>query len=213
MAEYFPMFIDIRNKRCLVVGGGRVALHKIKVLKDFGIQVMAVAPAIIPEIQEMEGVTCCERHFRKEDLKGQAMVVAATDDPELNRRISQACKEERIPVNAVDQPEDCSFIFPAYLKEGGVVAAFSSGGQSPAVAQYLKEQMRPVMTPLLGSLAERLGGLRERVRQIGPAEARKEIYREILRAGLEKGEIPSDGEVERVIREWALKKGQDGKDF
>ncbi len=200
MADYFPMFIEIKNKSCLVVGGGRIALHKVKVLKDFGVQIMVVAPMIMPEIQEMKDVVCCERHFEKEDLKGQAMVIAATDDKELNHRISQACREEKIPVNAVDQPEDCSFIFPAYLKEGEVVAAFSSGGQSPVVTQYLKEQMRPVMTPLLGNLAERLGSLRERVRQINPAKARKKIYQEILQAGFDKGEIPSDEEIEEIIK-------------
>lgn len=200
MADYFPMFIEIKNKSCLVVGGGRIAFHKVKVLKDFGIQIMVAAPVIIPEIQEMKGIICCEKQFEKKDLEGHDIVIAATDDKELNHRISQACREEKIPVNAVDQPEDCSFIFPAYLKEGEVVAAFSSGGQSPVVTQYLKEQMRPVMTPLLGNLAERLGDLRERIRQINPAEARKEIYREILQAGLEKGEIPSDEEIEEIIK-------------
>lgn len=206
MADYFPMFIEIKNKRCLVVGGGRIAFHKLKVLKDFGAQVMVVAPIIMPGIREMEDVICCERHFEKGDLKGQAMVIAATDDKELNHRISQICREEKIPVNAVDQPEDCSFIFPAYLKKGEVVAAFSSGGQSPVVTQYLKEQMRPVMTPLLGNLAECLGSLRERVRQINPVEARKKIYQEILQAGLEKGEVPSDEEIEEIIWELVSKK-------
>lgn len=201
MADYFPMFIEIKNKSCLVVGGGGIALHKIKVLKDFGVKIMVVAPMIMPEIQEMKEVICCERNFEKKDLKGQVMVIAATDDKELNHQISQACREEKIPVNAVDQPEDCSFIFPAYLKEGKVVAAFSSGGKSPVVTQYLKEQIRPVMTPLLGNLAECLGSLRKRVRQINPVGTRKKIYQEILQIGLEKGKIPSDEEIEEILQE------------
>lgn len=200
MADYFPMFIEIKNKNCLVVGGGRIAFHKVKVLRDFEVQIMVVAPVILSEIQEMKDVVCCERQFEKKDLKGQFMVIAATDDKEMNHRISQICREEEIPVNAVDQPEDCSFIFPAYLKEGEVVAAFSSGGQSPVVTQYLKERVRPFMTPLLGNLSERLGGLREKVRRINPAEARKNIYQEILQAGLEKGEIPSDEEIEEILK-------------
>lgn len=200
MADYFPMFIEIKNKNCLVVGGGRIAFHKVKVLRDFEVQIMVVAPVILSEIQEMKDVVCCERQFEKKDLKGQFMVIAATDDKEMNHRISQICREEEIPVNAVDQPEDCSFIFPAYLKEGKVVAAFSSGGQSPVVTQYLKERVRPFMTPLLGNLSERLGGLREKVRRINPAEARKNIYQEILQAGLEKGEIPSDEEIEEILK-------------
>ncbi len=205
MANYFPMFIEIKNKPCLIIGGGRIALHKIRVLQDFGAQIQVVAPEILSEIQEMENVICHERHFQKEDLRGQAMVIAATDDREENHRISQVCREERIPMNAVDQPEDCSFIFPAYLKEGDVVAAFSSGGQSPVVTQYLKEQIRPAMTPLLGNLAECLGSLRERIRQIEPVEVRKKIYQEILEVGLEKGDIPSEEEIEEIIRVMQIK--------
>lgn len=202
MSNYFPMFIEIKDKSCLVAGGGQIALHKIRVLKDFDVQIMVVAPEILPEIQEMENVICCERCFEKEDLNEQVMVIAATDDKAQNHWISQLCRAEKIPVNAVDQPEDCSFIFPAYLKEGEVVAAFSSGGQSPVVTQYLKEQMRPVMTPLLGKLTNCLGNLRKKVQKMRPAEIRKKIYHEILYFGLEKGDIPSSEEIEEIIRDF-----------
>lgn len=201
MAKYFPMFIEMEGRNCLVIGGGRIAFHKIKVLQDFGARIQVVSPEILPEIRELENVACCERYFEKEDLKGQAIVIAATDDKAQNHRISRMCREEKIPVNAVDQPEDCSFIFPAYLKEGDVVAAFSSGGQSPIVTQYLKEQARPILTPLIGQLAECIGGLRQRVSQISPMETRKKIYKRILQSGLEKQEVPSEETAERIIRD------------
>lgn len=201
MAAYFPMFIEIEGRNCLIIGGGRIALHKIRVLQDFGAQIQVVAPEILPEIRELENVACCQKYFEKEDLRGQAMVIAATDDQEQNRRISRMCREEKIPVNAVDQPEDCSFIFPAYLKEGDVVAAFSSGGKSPVVVQYLKEQARPILTPLLGQLAVFLGSLRPKVQKISPMETRKKIYKRLLQLGLEKREVPSEEMAERVIRD------------
>lgn len=199
----FPMFVELKNRPCLVVGGGQVALRKIKVFTDFGAQVQVVAREILPEIFEMENVVCKHRCFEEKDLNGQQFVVVATDDMELNHRVSMACKKEKIPVNVVDRPSECSFIFPAYLKEGEVVAAFSSGGQSPVVTQYLKEQIRPVMTNLLGELAACLGNLRESVQQCPETRAAgKKIYREILQLSLEKDRVPSQDEIERIIRKY-----------
>ncbi|MBD5460525.1 MAG: bifunctional precorrin-2 dehydrogenase/sirohydrochlorin ferrochelatase [Lachnospiraceae bacterium] len=199
--SYFPMFIELKNRRCLVVGGGRIALHKVKVLEDFGAAVTVAAPEILPEIRERADVICREKKFDLADLDGQELVVAATNDAKLNSRISEACRRAGIPVNAVDQMQDCDFIFPAYLKEGEVVAAFSSGGQSPALTQYLKEQMRPVMTPLLGELAARLGEIRELVRRRTRSESeRKRIYQELLRETLERESVFSGEEAEETIQ-------------
>ena len=201
--SYFPMFIELKGKCCLIVGGGKIALRKVEVLKDFGAQVVLIAPVILPEIKKIKGVVCREKCFEREDLEGQELVVAATDDQELNHQISEVCRKEKIPVNAVDQTEDCSFIFPAYLKEGEVVAAFSSGGQSPVITQYLKAEMQPVMTPRLGELAACLGSLRKAVHQsVKTEEARKKIYREILQFGLNHDTIPSKEEIERIIEKY-----------
>ena len=130
-------------------------------------------------------------------------MVAATDDSKQNHQISEICRKKKIPVNAVDQIEDCSFIFPSYRKEGEVVAAFSSGGQSPVITQYLKEQMRFALTPLIGELAACLGALRERIRQDTNSEkVRKKIYQELLKLGLEHDTIPSEEEIEEIIERY-----------
>lgn len=196
---YFPLFMELNGVCCLVAGGGRIALHKVKVLKDFGAKVTVVADTILPELKVAEGICCLERNFVPEDLAGQALVVAATDDPGVNHRISLLCQKQRIPVNAVDQMEDCSFIFPAYVKEGEVVAAFVSGGQSPAVSQYLKERTRPVLTELVGRLASQLGGLREEVKRIVPKREQKAVYRALLRLGLEKESVLTEEEISQII--------------
>ncbi len=195
---YFPLFVELKGARCLVVGGGQIALHKAKVLHEFGAEVTAVAKEVLPELKEV-CVSCRKRGFLPEDLDGQALVVAATDDAGLNRRISILCRTRRIPVNAVDQIEDCSFIFPAYLKEEEVVAAFVSGGQSPVVTQYLKEQTRPVLTELVGRLASQLGSLRETVKRSVPERERKAVYRELLRLGLERERILTEEEIGQIL--------------
>lgn len=198
--SYFPMFIELKGKRCLVVGGGRIALRKIEVLKEFGADLLVVSPVISQEILQITEISCREKQFESEDLKGQEVVVAATDDKELNHRISRACRERQIPVNAVDQTEDCTFLFPAYLKEGEVVAAFSSGGQSPVVTQYLKAQSAPFLTHLVGETAACLGSLRKTLQQcIKSEKERKEIYGALLQMALKEGEVPSGEAIARVI--------------
>lgn len=205
--SYFPMFVNLKNQKCLVVGGGRVALRKVETLRDFGALVTVAAPGILPELLDMEGVRSLQREFEVSDLEGTVLVVAATGDARLNHRIAEECRRRGIPVNAVDQVEDCSFIFPAYLKQGEVVAAFSSGGKSPVIAQYLKKETRPLMTERLGELAELLGSIREEVKAAVPTEGqRKQVYRALLEQFLEAEALPDDG-----LREWKSLCGN-GKD-
>lgn len=198
--SYFPMFVELKGVSCLIVGGGRIALRKAEVLLDFGADVTLMASRIMDEIQNLSGVCCVQKDFEESDLEGRGLVVAATDDKELNHRIADACKKRRIPINAVDQAEDCSFIFPAYLKKGEVVSAFSSGGQSPVLTQYLKKEVEPLMTDHLGDLAACLGGLRDLVKHCVDTEGeRKKLYRELLHLGLEKKEIPSQEEIKKIL--------------
>ena len=93
--SYFPMFIELKDRPCLVAGGGKIARRKAETLRDYGARVTVAAPDVLPEIRAMEGVVCLEKQFDQSDLAGQVLVVAATDDPEQNHRISQACREDR----------------------------------------------------------------------------------------------------------------------
>lgn len=197
--SYFPLFVELEGEHCLVVGGGRIALQKINALKEFGAQITAVSEAFLPELEAAEGVIRLKRSFLPEDVKGKRLVVTATDDALLNHRISLLCQKERILVNAVDQAKDCSFLFPAYIKEGEVVAAFSSGGRSPVVAQYLKEQTRPVLTKLIGELAAQLGSLREDVKRRVEKEERKAVYQKLLHKGLFEGRRLFEEEILQIM--------------
>lgn len=201
--SYFPMYIELKNEDCLVVGGGRVALRKVRVLLDFGARVSVVAPEILPEIKQIDGVVWTEKEFERSDVMGRKLVVAATGEKEQNHQIGQICMGQNIPVNAVDQIEDCSFIFPSYLRQGEVVAAFSSGGQSPVITQYLKEQARSVVTEHLGALASCLGSLRGHVKEcVETEEDRKRLYVELLEMGLDSERIPTDEEIAAVIEKY-----------
>lgn len=197
---YFPMFVDMTERECLIVGGGNVAYRKVMVMLDFGAKVTVVAEDICDELRKLtiddtankeNRITFIKRRFERKDCDGMEMVIAATDDNALNHGIAEYCKAKGIMVNAVDQKADCSFIFPSYIKEKNLVAAFSSGGNSPVLTQYLKGKEQEILTPFLGELNEYMGQIREKVIAEYDTEAeRKRVFKEILCAAIDNGRIP-----------------------
>lgn len=207
---YFPMFVDITERECLIVGGGNVAYRKVIVMLDFGAKVTVVAEDICDELRKLtigdiasedktgsytankeNRITFIKRRFERKDCDGMEMVIAATDDNALNHEIAEYCKANGIMVNAVDQKADCSFIFPSYIKEKNLVAAFSSGGNSPVLTQYLKGKEQEILTPFLGELNEYMGQIREKViAQYDTQAERKRVFKEILCAAIDNGRIP-----------------------
>ena len=197
---YFPMFVDMTERECLIVGGGNVAYRKVMVMLDFGAKVTVVAEDICDELRKLtiddtankeNRITFIKRRFERKDCDGMEMVIAATDDNALNHEIAEYCKAKGIMVNAVDQKADCSFIFPSYIKEKNLVAAFSSGGNSPVLTQYLKGKEQEILTPFLGELNEYMGHIREKVIAEYDTEAeRKRVFKEILCAAIDNGRIP-----------------------
>lgn len=135
---YFPFYIDIENKKILVVGGGTVALRKIEKLTPFSPDITVVAPKICDEIKALN-VKIIDRRFCDSDLDGAFCVVSATDDETLNGRIFQLCNEKNILVNTVDDKKKCGFIFPAIASKNGITAGITTSGKSPIYAKYLKE--------------------------------------------------------------------------
>lgn len=197
---YFPMFVDMTERECLIVGGGNVAYRKVMVMLDFGAKVTVVAEDICDELRKLtiddtankeNRITFIKRKFERKDCDGMEMVIAATDDNALNHEIAEYCKAKGIMVNAVDQKADCSFIFPSYIKEKNLVAAFSSSGNSPVLTQYLKGKEQEILTPFLGELNEYMGQIREKVIAEYDTEAeRKRVFKEIMCAAIDNGRIP-----------------------
>lgn len=201
---YFPMFVDITGQKCLVVGGGRVALRKVQVLLDFSANVLVVAKEITDDIktiaEELEQspvrLILQEKEFEETDIEGTSIVVVATSDNHLNARISALCHQKGIPVNVVDDKEKCSFIFPSYVKEGDLVGAFSSGGNSPVLAKYLKDKTTGFLTPGLGELNDLLGEWRMTIINQMPDESgRKAVFKRILDFYIKSGKLPSEDEI------------------
>lgn len=194
---YFPMFVNLKNQPCLVVGGGMVAYRKVKVLLDFEARVVVVGENICDKIYEIvkksNQLELQKKCFEDADCDNMFMVIAATDDNLLNHHIAEICNSKGIMVNAVDQKEDCSFIFSSYIKEKNLIAAFSSSGNSPVLAQYLKSQEKEILTPFLGELNEYMRKIRKRViEKYDTEEKRKEIFKEIVNTAIENGELPQE---------------------
>ncbi|MDF2610224.1 MAG: bifunctional precorrin-2 dehydrogenase/sirohydrochlorin ferrochelatase [Lachnospiraceae bacterium] len=187
---YFPFYIDISNQACLVVGGGIVALRKIEVLLEFEVKIIVITPTIREEIYMLkaeaekkgkEQIIIKEREFEDGDINGIQFVIAATSDELLNSHISEFCKQNNIMVNVVDVKEECSFIFPAILKMDELVVAVSTGGNSPALAAKIKQDIRKSIPDYYGELIELLGEYREYIKEeVLVPKYRKQVYNELI---------------------------------
>ena len=172
---YFPFLIDMKNRKCLVVGAGQIARAKMRTFIEFGADVTCISK----QICQMEHVHFIRKEMDLSDLEGYDVVVAATDDHTLNHLIAKRCMELGIMVNAVDQKDDCTFIFPSILHYGNVVAAFSSGGRNPVVTQYMKKQASSFIDERLGEINEKTGMIRDVLMDLKPDE-RKKIMQALL---------------------------------
>ena len=143
--DFLPVFMNVRGKPCVVVGGGEVAHRKALVLLDAGATIKAVAPAFLETFSGMNNVECIAEHFQPGHLDGAMLVIAATDDSTVNREVSEQARARNIPVNVVDNPDLCSFIMPSILDRSPLMVAFSSGGASPVLARMLRGKLEAVI--------------------------------------------------------------------
>jgi siroheme synthase-like protein len=202
---YFPFFVELEGKTCLIAGGGMVAYRKALVLKDFGPEITVVGLEMIPEMEQLAAgrektMTLIRRGFEDKDIQGADFVIAATSDEELNRHISDLCRQQKIPVNVVDVQEECSFIFPALIKEEDIVVGISTGGSSPTIAQYLKKRFKEAIPSGFGMLASQLGNYRELVKEKVPSlTVRTEIFKTMVKEGIRQGGVFTREQVIELI--------------
>lgn len=199
--SYFPFFIEIGGKPCLVVGGGMVALRKIEKLQPFGAEITVVSPVFCREVAELTGIHRVQRAFQPKDIEGMCFVIGATDDERVNAEISALCNEKNILVNIVDDREKCSFFFPALVKKGEFVAGFSSGGGSPLAARFIREQVEMAVPEGFDRVIELLAGLRERVKaEVPDGKKREKIFQEIFALALAQAGEVSEVEIDAILR-------------
>ena len=164
--KYYPAFLDIKGKNALVIGGGVVALRKVETLLECGAVVSIISRELNEELNRLvkeRRVRHKGKRFRDEELEGMFIVIAATDEGELNHRISQTAQKKGLLVNVVDQPADCNFIVPSIVKRGDLLIAISTSGKSPALARRLRKELETQFTDEYGLYLELMGRLRERV--------------------------------------------------
>jgi precorrin-2 dehydrogenase/sirohydrochlorin ferrochelatase len=159
----YPVNLVLDGRRCLVVGGGRVALRKVEGLLACGGRVTVVAPRIVDELRSLP-VDIEERPWRPDDLAGMWLVIAATDDPAVNRAVYDAGQRAGVWVNGADDPANCSFTLPSVVRRGDLQVTVSTGGRSPALATWLRRRLEGEIGPeyavLLDLLATERDGLK-----------------------------------------------------
>jgi len=170
--SYYPIMLNIENRRCVVIGGGPVALRKAQSLLECGADVEIVSPALCPGLDELVSsgsVKAVLRPYRRGDLKGAALAIAASDDGEVNRDVSEEAAGSGVPVNVVDVPGLSTFIVPSSLRRGDLTVAVSTGGKSPALARRIRTELERSMGEEYSLLASLAAEVRSELRQEGIA--------------------------------------------
>jgi len=169
--DYLPIFIDLKERHCLVVGGGEIAARKAALLLKAQANVTLIAPEIAETSRQLLNdpdyrgkVKWITAHFSADYLDEQSLIIAATDDEQVNQAVYQAAKARKILVNVADQPEMCDFILPSVLDRSPIVVAISSGGKSPILARQLRARLETLIPPAYGKLAQLAGRYRQRVK-------------------------------------------------
>ncbi len=164
---YYPIFLELRDRPCLVIGGGREAQRKIEGLLAAGSRITVVAPKLTRDLQRMVAdgqIDCLQREYQDGDLDGYEVCVVATDDGAVNAQVAAEGKRRRVWVNAVDDPVNCDFILPAIIRRGAITVAASTGGGSPALARRRREELEASLTEEMPALADLLSEVRSELR-------------------------------------------------
>ena len=172
--DFLPIFLNVRAQPCLVVGGGEVAARKVELLLKAQAKITLIAPDLckaLAALHQSGKFTHVAATFQADQIGGQRVVIAATDDEAVNRAVAAAAQGKNIPVNVVDRPELCTFIMPAIIDRSPVVVAVSSGGASPVLARLLRARLESLVPAGYGRLATLVGSFRDKVKaRFAPAQ-------------------------------------------
>ena len=192
--SYFPFFVDISDRECLIVGGGKIAYRKACAVLKYGAKVLVVAPEICEEFELLKkeytgAVKTWQREFTDSDTDNRFFVIAATDDEKINKKVSEICFKKNILVNTVDRKEYCNFYFPSIVKKGDIVVGVSSGGKSPVLARELRKKIENAIPDNLEKINVWLGKLRPYIKEnIPEEEKRKEVFEKL---GAKSSKLPA----------------------
>ena len=187
MPRYYPVFIDVNQRRCIIIGGGNIGQEKVEKLLECDAEVFVISPEVNPRVKEMASnneISWDKREYRQGDLEGAFIAIAATDDNKVNRQIAQEATERNVLLNVVDVTHLCTFIAPSVARRGEVTIATSTGGASPALARTFREKLTSSRILEFADLAPILAQARTELREKGvtvvPDHWQTQITEELL---------------------------------
>jgi precorrin-2 dehydrogenase / sirohydrochlorin ferrochelatase len=185
---YFPVFMDLTDVLCVVIGGGSVAERKVRSLLKAGAKVRLVSPQVTTDISfltEKGRIEVIRREYRQGDLEGAALAFAATDSEEINRLIKDAASHFGIPVNIADNPELCSFIVPSVIRKGPILVAISTSGLLPGLSKRLKREIAEYVVDDYPAYTRQVGSFRRFViKTVKDGSTRRRIMDAVESAGI-----------------------------
>jgi len=203
MKHLFPVNLNMRGRKCLIVGGGRVAERKVTSLLQCGAEIWIASPKLTEKLGKLvkeDRVNFAGTHYETEYLQGCALVISAVDDPSVNTRVADDCFARNIPVNVVDDPERCSFTVPSVLRRGSLCIAISTDGKSPLLSRRIREELESSFGPEYAEFLDLMGEIRSRVmRDVPDIEKRREIF-----------ECLVDSDILELLRENITENGDAG---
>ncbi|MFW2374144.1 MAG: siroheme synthase CysG [Gammaproteobacteria bacterium] len=209
--DFLPIFVNIKQQPCTVVGGGAVAARKVALLLKAEAQVTVISPELAGELVQMaenDDITHLARKFEDHDIDLPVLVIAATDDESVNRRISELAKARGIPVNVVDNPTLCSFVMPSIVDRSPVQIAISTGGASPVLARMIRTKLEGCIPAAYGRLGALVSDFREKVKaKFSSVEQRRKFWEGILEGSVAERIYTGKEDEARAELEQAIEKG------
>ncbi len=186
--KYYPVNLDIQNRRCLVVGGGNVGARKVMTLLECGAMITVVSPIATERLIRLankKSITWKERHYQSADLTGMFLVIGATDNEELNWRIHADAERQGKLCNIADRPQACNFILPSVVNRGDLILAISTSGASPAFAKKLRQDLEKEFGEEYAEFLRLMRAVRKKLllRDHAP-EAHKPIFEKLISKGM-----------------------------
>ncbi len=209
--DFLPVFLNIKGKPCLIVGGGEVAARKARLLLRAGARVTVVAPALSRALQELltqSKITHRALEFSAHDLDGCVLAIAATDDINVNQRVSELAAQKNIPVNVVDNPALCTFIMPSIVDRSPVMIAVSSGGAAPVLTRLLRARLETLIPAAYGRLAALVAEFRGKVKQrFEKPDQRRRFWESVLHGAIAERVLSGQEQAARASLQTALESG------
>ncbi len=184
MTKYYPAMINIENKNCLVIGGGKVALRKIKSLLDYNVNITVISPKLCSELEDIlsqNKINWLKKSYNTIDIKDSNFIFVATNDKSVNKMVYKDAKKKNILVNVVDNSDLCDFIIPSKVKRGDLTISISTNGKSPALAKKIREELEERFGDSYKTFVNLLGEVRELASErIKDIKTREALYKNLV---------------------------------